>query len=285
MATKKILDNLDAYYIFLGKDVAKRVQRVTLNTEEIWIHVGQTYQFQYTVFPKDALFAEITWTSSDPSIADVDEDGNVTGYSEGICSIAVEIGHIRFKAKCHVASVIEFKDPLVKQICVSNWDKDFDGELSYAEAAAVKAIPYPMFTGMPITSFDELTYFTGVKTIAPNAFNGCTSLNSIVIPENCERIGKNAFSYTAISYINIPLSVERIGNGAFSYTPNLSDIHCDSPVPATVGTYIFEWCPSLDKILVPSASADDYCAAENWYEYRSYINKFGFDYIFDFHLG
>jgi hypothetical protein len=62
------------------------------------------------------------------------------------------------KLKLNIAKWwIRFEDPEVKRICVENWDKDGDGELSMKEAAAVSSIGT-----MHIPSgkkFNELRYF------------------------------------------------------------------------------------------------------------------------------
>ena len=52
-------------------------------------------------------------------------------------------------------NVIQFEDALVKAICITNWDTDGDGELSYEEAAAVTTIGTE-FNGKGIFAFDEL---------------------------------------------------------------------------------------------------------------------------------
>ena len=72
---------------------------------------------------------------------------------------------------------ITFEDPAVKAFCVANWDTNSDGELSYAEAAAVTTIG--SFFYNKITSFNEFQYFTGVTSIENYAFYGCSSLVSI----------------------------------------------------------------------------------------------------------
>ena len=66
--------------------------------------------------------------------------------------------------------IIAFIDPAVKQICVENWDTNGDGELSYAEAAAVTDIGQIFRNNTDIKSFNELQYFTGFATIGEQAF-------------------------------------------------------------------------------------------------------------------
>lgn len=66
--------------------------------------------------------------------------------------------------------IIAFIDPAVKQICVENWNTNGDGELSYAEAAAVTDIGQIFRNNTDIKSFNELQYFTGFTTIGEQVF-------------------------------------------------------------------------------------------------------------------
>ena len=104
-------------------------------------------------------------------------------------------------------SNIDFADAKVKAICVNNWDTNHDGELSYDEAAAVKSLGNAFQGNKDITSFNELQYFTGLKSIGSSvgsynpednlppvgAFKGCNNLKSISIPNSVTSIGWNTF--------------------------------------------------------------------------------------------
>ena len=89
---------------------------------------------------------------------------------------------------------ITFTDEHTKAICVANWDTNGDGELSMSEAALVDNLGEVFKNNTEITSFDELQYFSGVNAIGSAAFSGCSSLTSVVIPENVKSIGTAAFS-------------------------------------------------------------------------------------------
>ena len=117
------------------------------------------------------------------------------------------------------AQNINFADANVKALCVANWDTDKDGELSEAEAAAVTDLGEVFKGNTEITSFDELQYFTGLTGIGSDAFNGCTGLTGIVLPNSVTNIGSDAFSgCSSLTSIVIPESVTTIGEDAFWQT-------------------------------------------------------------------
>ena len=135
---------------------------------------------------------------------------------------------------------IVFADPVVKSICIENWDTDGDGELSYEEAAAVTDIGDVFAQNDQITSFNELQYFTGLRTIGrPTTINTgyygfrlCTNLAAVTLPNTLTGIGVAAFhSCRALKSIDIPASVETIGEGAF-YQSGLVSI--DLPEGVTI---------------------------------------------------
>ncbi len=110
---------------------------------------------------------------------------------------------------------IPFADSNVKSKCVSKWDTNGDGELSYNEAAAVTSIGTTFAYNNTYKSFDELQYFTGLTTIPGYAFNSCTNLISVKIPESVESIGAYSIYNTSITNLEIPASVISFGNAAF----------------------------------------------------------------------
>ena len=114
---------------------------------------------------------------------------------------------------------IVFADDNVKSICVSHWDTNGDGELSYSEAAAVTALGQVFSENNEITSFEELQFFIGLTTISNYAFYNCSGLTSIIIPSSVNLIGESAFSGCSgfSGSLTIPNSVTTIGNSAFGY--------------------------------------------------------------------
>ena len=144
-------------------------------------------------------------------------------------------------------NVIQFEDALVKAICITNWDTDGDGELSYEEAEAVTTIGTE-FNGKGIFAFDELQYFTGMTSIPSSAFSDCSELLSIKLPDNIISINDTAFARCqSLREIHIPASIESIGTRVFYYCQSLREIH----IPAnteSIGNGAFESCTKLTTV-------------------------------------
>ena len=102
---------------------------------------------------------------------------------------------------------INFADELVRNYCVANWDTNKDGELSFAEAAAVTNINDVFNDNKEITSFDELRFFTGLKSLSFGALNECFELKSVCIPSGIVEMNGGAFaSCHKLEYIGVDAS-------------------------------------------------------------------------------
>ena len=68
-------------------DPVDTVDRVELNLNETRIMVGSAYSLEASVWPWNASDRTVTWSSSDETIATVDNKGNITARSLGECVI------------------------------------------------------------------------------------------------------------------------------------------------------------------------------------------------------
>lgn len=120
------------------------------------------------------------------------------------------------KLKLNIAKWwIRFEDPEVKRICVENWDKDGDGELSMKEAAAVSSIGtnYVMNPLLHLSQpfdFVEIQYFNKLRT----ALFSDTKVRKIVLPEGT--IECDFYGCTCVEYVDYPTTYSKKANSDWS---------------------------------------------------------------------
>ena len=176
-----------------------------------------------------------------------------------------------------INDLIVFADHNVKAICVSLFDTNKDGELSYAEAAAVESIPeveryyyneawrkcaYKTSpfrevdlngNGRTIYCFNELKYFTSLKEIPEEMFCGQNSLEEVTLPSNVTKIGVSAFSgCMGLTNIEIPANVTIIEGHAFYGCTGLTSIDIPNSV-TKIGSRAFKDCTGLTSIEIPNS--------------------------------
>lgn len=81
------------------------ISGVTVSPEALELHVGAQKQLTATVEPINAFSHEVTWSSSDETIATVDENGMLTAVSEGEATITVTTADPDIKADCTVTVI------------------------------------------------------------------------------------------------------------------------------------------------------------------------------------
>ena len=178
----------------------------------------------------------------------------------------------------HDKENIQFEDLQVKAICCKNWDTNNDGELSYAEAAAVETIGTVFKENTNIIAFTELKHFTGITELSVKAFSKCTNLWKIKIPENVLTIRHYAFNEcSSLTSVTIGNSVTSIGWYAFQYCTSLTSVYCKPTTPPTGNMDMFDYNASGRKIYVPKASVEAYKAATYWSDYADYIVGYDFE--------
>ncbi|OOM70288.1 bacterial Ig-like domain protein [Clostridium puniceum] len=87
----------------------KYITSLNLNKSSLNLNTGDTQNLIATTTPAGM---QVTWTSSDPSVATVDSNGNVTGVKEGQATITVNTVQGNLSATC-IVTVIEKPTQLV----------------------------------------------------------------------------------------------------------------------------------------------------------------------------
>lgn len=75
---------------------------IYMPVNELTLAIGQTYQLKAVVYPYNTTNKQLKWSSSNPQIASVDQNGNVKAVGNGASTIYVIGGDGRCQAYCQV---------------------------------------------------------------------------------------------------------------------------------------------------------------------------------------
>ena len=95
--------------------VDRRVTGVTVSPENLTLNVGDVANLTATVEPANAKNKNVSWSSSAPGIAAVDQNGNVTAVKAGTAVITVTTEEGKYKA----TSVVTVEDKRVTGVTVT----------------------------------------------------------------------------------------------------------------------------------------------------------------------
>ena len=121
---------------------------------------------------------------------------------------------------------------------------------------APKSYGVPSYSG-EINIPEEVVFMDGrtvpVTAIGPVAFENCTDLESVTIPNSITSIGRFAFvNCSSLTSVIIPNSVTTIGNDAFDGCFKLTSLTIGNSV-TSIGDYAFCQCSSLTSVNIPNS--------------------------------
>ena len=59
------------------------VSNLSLNQDQLQMSIGDTYQFSTAIAPENATYKQVTWTSINPDVVSVDNNGLMSCLSNG----------------------------------------------------------------------------------------------------------------------------------------------------------------------------------------------------------
>lgn len=168
------------------------VESISLNKDNLTLEEGATEQLKATITPSDATYRTVTWTSSNDSVASVDNSGNVTAKSIGTAVITATTKDGK-SAECVVT--VKQKEIAIQYIYLDH------GSLSMMKGRSVQITAY---IGPDNTTFSKTVKWSsnnesvatvdsdgnvtaiaaGKATITAETVNGKTATCSVSVYEN-----------------------------------------------------------------------------------------------------
>lgn len=105
------------------------------------------------------------------------------------------------------------------------------------------------FYNKQVTSVEIQNGVTGIGDIA---FNGCSNLTEITIPETVTSIGENAFGYCGLTEITIPENVTSIKAYVFTNCKSLTSVVLPDNL-TSIKKSMFQQCTGLKSITIPES--------------------------------
>lgn len=111
------------------------VTSVTLSETDVEIVRSETYDLVATVLPSDATYRNVSWSSSNTSVATVDDKGTVTATGKGTCYITATSKSNSSKfARCKVTvteNIATAENIVINEIMAANVDVYMDPSFNY----------------------------------------------------------------------------------------------------------------------------------------------------------
>ena len=165
---------MDFYYTITVKSTNVSVTSVTLNQSSISLKEGSTYQLSASVYPANATNKNVTWSSSNTSVASVSSYGLVSAKSSGTATVTCRAADGSGKyATCRVS--VEATTVYVSSITLNKSSLS----LSVGKTSQLSANVYP--TSATNRSVSWTSDDTSVITVSSNGLVTAKSAGTAII--------------------------------------------------------------------------------------------------------
>ena len=210
---------------------------VELSQRNLSLIVGETQALTAQIYPFTTAH-KVKWKISNPRVATITADGQVTGKKKGTATITATYG--KYSAKCSVSVA---STPTAA--------KYFDYQLNNAG----NAVALKKYKGKDahVIVPEKLGGYP-VEVILDSAFANNSTLKSVVLPDGLKIIDKFSFSECPnLQTVIIPDSVSGIATGAFNVCGKLKDVQIPKGC-TTLQTGVFFRCTSITDLALPATA-------------------------------
>ena len=217
---------------------------IILSRNDLILIEGERDILTATVKPDNATDKQVTWTSSNTSVARVDGSGSVEAISAGEAEITCMAKDV--KATCRI-TVGGHGDNQPNNLIY--YTGPYTIEPNRADGFGANFVSSEFRNNVGILVFDK-----DVSDIGVEAFYG-KPIFSIEMPNSVSRIAAGAFQYSTLTSIIIPSGVQTIGSWAFSDCTNLHSVEILEGLKS-IDNYAFTQCRNLTSIVLPDSLED-----------------------------
>lgn len=158
---------------------------ITLDKENLSLDAGRSEKLS-------ASSAEVDWKTSDPGVATVDENGNVTGVNEGTCKITASTKDGKFESEC----VVVVSGYRLSKNVVSGINKiennTYNGEINYVVNGSDDDAFVVSYDGSAITDLTQRTRPSGDAPMMCRAYKPTEEKAFAVGKHNAKIRSKNS---------------------------------------------------------------------------------------------
>lgn len=182
--------------------------------------------------------------------------------------------------------LVEFQDPVISEIM---------GEVRLGDVRRMRQLDN-RFRKADIKTFYEFRFFSCILKLEDNAFEGCSQLEVIALPQYLYVLGNHSFGgcsnlkelnfpdtleivadsaltgCSSLTSLTLPPNVKSIGAYAFNGCEALQEVKITSPLPPYIhDTTIFNGCDSLTSIYIPASVVGKYKSDHVWSKFGNII--------------
>jgi len=197
-------------------------ESISLSREEVSIFAGETYELILTTTPEKAFLNDLTWTSSDETVATVDSSGVVTALSDGKTVITAEAeGVKRVSCSVQVRSEVSVTISAVGDMTLGE-DASFSTLNNFTAVYTMYGQEYFLANVKPIFEADDITFanFEGTLTDQGSrqakeyAFRGDPSYAQVLVDGSVEAVtlaNNHSYDYGDVSHTDTQKYLDEAG--------------------------------------------------------------------------